>query len=232
MLRVKNEARWIRTVISSIRPLCDPIVVFDDHSDDATPDLCRSFGSGVTVLTSPFQGIDESRDKNFLLGEVMKSDPQWCLCTDGDELLESSGPGIIRGELAAARQSCFALRVAFLWNAPDTVRVDGVYGRFFRPSLFRALPGAAFSATLYGGHFHCGNVPADLLRDTGRMNVRLYHLGYMCPEDRLRKYQWYNTIDPENESEDRYRHMVQGDIPEVPAHLKLKHAGPLRLVRL
>jgi hypothetical protein len=64
------------------------------------------------------------------------------------------------------------------------------------------------------------------------MNVRLYHLGYMCPEDRLRKYQWYNTIDPENESEDRYRHMVQGDIPEVPAHLKLKHAGPLRLVRL
>jgi hypothetical protein len=54
----------------------------------------------------------------------------------------------------------------------------------------------------------------------------------MRRSDRLMKYRWYNTTDPNNEREDCYRHMVQGDLPEVPAYLKLKRAGPLRLERI
>jgi glycosyltransferase involved in cell wall biosynthesis len=232
MLRIKNEARWIRASLSSISPLCDRIVVLDDHSDDGTMELCRSFGEPVTVLASPFQGLDEHRDKNYLLTEVMKFNPQWCLCIDGDEILEPSAPERIKTELKHSSHSCYSLQVIFLWNAPDTIRIDGVYGRFWRPSLFRALPDAAFRPTRFGGHFHCGNVPAGLTGSAGTMTGRLFHVGYMCRADRLRKYEWYNRIDPDDEDEDCYRHMVQGDIPEVPAHLRLKHAGPLTLAPL
>jgi hypothetical protein len=49
----------------------------------------------------------------------------------------------------------------------------------------------------------------------------------MHAEDRIRKYHYYNTIDPNNEFEDQYRHMVIGDI--FPANYAGKWAGPLEL---
>jgi hypothetical protein len=60
----------------------------------------------------------------------------------------------------------------------------------------------------------------------------LWHLGYNDLEDRVRKYAWYNQMDPNNQPEDCYRHMVQGDITEIPADAVLRHAGPLRLQML
>ena len=89
-----------------------------------------------------------------------------------------------------------------------------------------------FPVTGNGGQFHCGNTPAGFHACPAVSEARLFHLGYMRRSDRLMKYRWYNSTDPNNEGEDRYRHMVQGDLPEVPAHLKLKHAGPLRLERI
>ena len=232
MLRIRNEARWIRAVVSSILPVCEHVVILDDHSEDETAGICGAFPERVTVLPSPFEGLDESRDKNYLLKEVMKLDPKWCLCIDGDEILDPAAPEVIRSELAEPRAACYSLKVVFLWDAPDTMRTDGVYGRFFRPSLFRARPGPAFLETTYGGHFHCGNVPAGMGCTAQPLDTRILHLGYMSREDRLRKYRWYNETDPGNEAEDCYRHMVQGDLPEVPAKAKLMHAGPLTLARL
>jgi hypothetical protein len=57
----------------------------------------------------------------------------------------------------------------------------------------------------------------------------IIHYGYLCKEDRLRKYEMLNRVDPGNEAEDCYRHIVQGDVPEVPASAVLRHAGPLQL---
>jgi hypothetical protein len=59
--------------------------------------------------------------------------------------------------------------------------------------------------------------------------ARLIHYGYIDRAMRLAKYDFYNTLDPDNALEDRYRHIVAGDIPEVPAHITTKWAGPLKL---
>src|SRR4051812_33672858 len=69
MLRIKNEGRWIREVIESILPLCDHVFVMDDHSTDDTVEICESFPE-VTVFKSPFVGINEARDKNWLYDRI------------------------------------------------------------------------------------------------------------------------------------------------------------------
>jgi hypothetical protein len=51
----------------------------------------------------------------------------------------------------------------------------------------------------------------------------------MHAEDRRRKFDWYNLKDPNNLVEDQYRHMIQGDAGGPPPHMKLRHAGPLKL---
>src|SRR5690606_2723001 len=108
--------------------------------------------------------------------------------------------------------SNYSLRVAFLWDHPMRVRIDGVYGRFDRPSFFRLRGQDAsrltFRATGNGGNFHCGNVPTGLSGASRSLSLRLKHYGYLLADQRRRKFEWYTTTDPNNAAEDNYRHII------------------------
>ena len=118
-----------------------------------------------------------------------------------------------------------------MWDREDQVRVDRWYCDFRRPSLFRLTDRAlTFRRTPYGGHFHCSSAPAQLLNRIQPIDARLLHYGYLRREDRIRKYHWYNQIDPGNPIEDGYRHMVIGDL--FPAESRFRWAGPLELANL
>lgn len=227
MLRVRNEARWIERCISSILPLCDRVFVMDDHSDDATLSICQSFQK-VTAFESPFQGLNESRDKNWLLDLVVRDQPDWILALDGDEVLAPSGIEPLRVAMKGPTP-CLSLRVLYLWDREDQVRVDGVYGDFHRESVFRP-DGSRFQEN-GGANFHCGNVPWGARQKRQVLSdVPLLHLGYLHREDRIRKFHWYNAQDVNNAREDSYRHMVVGDL--FPAESRFQHGGPLKLQTL
>lgn len=252
MLRIKNEDRWIRSVIESIYPLCHRIFVLDDHSTDDTVAICESFPN-VTVFESPFDSLDESRDKNWLYGRILDQPeyqpskggfhwPHWLLCIDGDEILD---PRDVSRLFAIMHENTDAVglrfKIMYLWNSMTTRRVDGVYRNFARPSAFRIInPAFRFQSTPWGNgaNFHCSSIPQELLHYAIETDVRLNHTGYMHAKDRVRKWKWYNSIDPMNPTEGydprfpergAYPHIVQGDLPEVPADARLMHAGPLEL---
>lgn len=230
MLRIKNEARWIEKVLLSILPVCDKVIVLDDHSDDQTPFICASLPK-VNVIESPFSGLDEVRDKRFLMDEAVKFQPEWIVAIDGDEVL---APGSSEKLLDAMKSSaqCLSLRIRYLWDREDQVRVDGVYGDFHRESVFRPN-GARFESNGNGGNFHCGNVPWGNRQKREVLNdVSLLHLGYMHRADRERKFVFYTAADPNNAGEDFYRHLTQGDPGGVSADKILMHGGPLRLESL
>lgn len=232
LLRVKNEARWLERVLESIRPACERILVLDDHSDDGTPFLAARI-PGVTVFDSPFAGLDEPRDKDYLLGKAWEAGAELgdcCLMIDGDEELVQADIPLLHAALAGPGD-CWDLRVLYLWNREDQVRVDGHYGKMCRPSMFRLTASdLRFARTNYGGGFHCSNAPYALWGDREAIPARLLHYGYLHQEDRMRKYLWYNERDPGNQFEDTYRHMVIGDL--FPAHSRFRHGGPLRLEAL
>lgn len=242
MLRIKNEARWIEQVLSSIAPVCEKIFVFDDHSEDETAEICEAF-PGVILIRSRFEGLDESRDREFLLQRIMmtldrrhlrgdEDSPYWALAVDGDEVLEQDGPEILKETLAnSSGVHAYKLPIRYLWDGYDQIRVDRLYGTFARPSLFRLMNEAfGFQRTPFNGNLHCASIPQELIHHAHvACPAQLWHLGYMHREDRLRKYEYYNSVDPGNEGEDCYRHMVIGDLPELPADSALKWAGPLEL---
>jgi len=242
MMRVKNEARWIQHTIDSVRDLCgDLIFVMEDGSTDNTRAICEA--AGVVVLPSPFDGmgLDESRDKDWLLQEVIaRCHPDWILMPDGDEELEAGGCEKIRRVLETNPPcDCFALRFLYFWDSIDQVRLDGVYGRMARQSLFRADSSFRFKSFYSEGEtpnqnhvgLHTSNAPG-LGGKVFPLNVALFHYGYLHREDRIQKYRWLISLDPHNEGEDFYRHCVQGDLPEFPADAEFKHGGPLVLQKL
>lgn len=230
MLRVKNEARWITEVIAALHPVCERIFVMDDHSTDGTVDLAEQ--AGAVVWPTPFDGMDEARDKSAFVRQIARFEPgaTWCLCVDGDEILDRKGPEEIRNSIASGQMDAYTLRIVYLWDRRDQIRVDGVYGRFARPSLFRLAGDLSFLRTGAHKNLHCSSVPARYIGHCGACPATLLHLGYMEKEDRIRKFAFYNAIDPHNSAEDGYKHMVIGDIFPTESHFR--HAGPLRLMEI
>jgi glycosyltransferase involved in cell wall biosynthesis len=227
-MRIKDEARWIERVLTSMLPCCVRVFVLDDHSTDETVEICSRFPA-VTLFHSPFEGLDETRDKNWLLEKIEQEVPAgaWVVAIDGDEEI---APGGCHEILTLARPSegpdAYRFQVVYLWDSETQIRVDGIYATFRRGSCFRLTPGNRFSSVA-GGGFHCGNVPNP--RQIAECGVKLLHYGYMHKEDRLRKFAFYNSPDkqPIPPNEDNYRHMVIGDL--LPADARTLYAGPLQL---
>lgn len=228
LLRVKNEARWIERVIESIQPVTDRVLVLDDHSSDATPEICEA--NHCKVFRSEFTDIHEARDKDFLLSKIWEVGARvgdYCFMIDGDEVLHQPDIPALQAAMSFGVPCC-SLHIVYLWDREDQVRVDRWYREFRRPSLFRLTSRSlAFRRTQFGGNFHCSSAPAQLLDMITPIDARLLHLGYLHREDRVRKYHWYNSVDPGNALEDQYRHMVIGDL--FPAASAFLHAGPLEL---
>jgi glycosyltransferase involved in cell wall biosynthesis len=231
MLRVKNEERWIERSIKSLFPLCSHVYILNDHSTDATAEIARSFYD-VSVFDSPFDDFSETRDKQYLLQQIAAEDkPDFVICIDGDEELEPAGEHKIRSLCRRPQVNAAFFRVIYLWDEPNKWRTDGIYSRFSRPSLFRFItdPRAQTFRSLYGDDttLHCTNVPSILVPYAIHTDINLLHWGYFDKSTRIRKYEWYNQIDPNNDGEDQYRHMVIGDL--FPSESQFKHGGPLTI---
>jgi glycosyltransferase involved in cell wall biosynthesis len=227
LMRVRDERRWIERCVRSLLPLCSNVLVFDDHSTDGTPEICERI-ERVRVVRSPFNdGINETRDKQFMLNAAAVYKPSWCALIDGDEVLEDGGAEIIRRDCETAPPGAVSLSlpIVYLWDSDTQYRCDGVYARFSRPSVFRYIPGAQFKATTNGGNFHCGSTPKGY--KPYPCGARLLHLGYRDKADRIRKYEFYNRVDPRNVVENEYKHIVVGDL--FPADARFKWGGPLEV---
>jgi glycosyltransferase involved in cell wall biosynthesis len=228
LLRIKNEARWIERVIRSIQPLCERILILDDHSTDGTPELCEALG--CTFFRSEFTEINETRDKDYLLQKLWEAGAQvgdYCVMVDGDEALHPDDIPAVRKAIETGK-ACCSMHIVYLWDREDQIRVDRWYKEFRRPSLFRLTArNLTFRRTAHGGNFHCSSAPAQLLGHIQPIAARLLHFGYLHREDRVRKFHWYNSIDPHNALEDEYRHIVIGDL--FPAGSSFRWAGPLQL---
>jgi len=206
MLRVKNEARWIQRSIGSILPICDKVLVLDDHSDDSTPFLCASMPK-VTVFDSPFGGPEEEcRDKNWLLAKAKEHNPNWIVCIDGDEVLV--GADRLLGAMNGTEATSISMRIPYLWDSEDQIRMDGVYGEYRRHSAFRPREFVYTSSTECG--LHCGNAPSRSRLSAITIDCQLLHFGYLHAADRATKYAKYNAKDPSNPVEDCYRHIAHG----------------------
>lgn len=241
MMRIKNESRWLARVIEAQLPLLERLFILDDHSTDNTPEICERYEK-VTLFRSPFEGLDESRDKNFLMQKLYDAIPEndqhftngnpeapyFALALDGDEeLLPSAIPALQRAAETREAHSYF-VKILYAWDSPDQIRVDGVYRNFARPSLFRLMNhDFRFQTTPWGGNLHCASIPQEMLHGSRHCDAAVLHYGYIDADLRRRKYEFYNRVDPGNSAEDCYRHILIGD--DFPADSRFMHAGPLRI---
>lgn len=231
LVRAKNAARWIEECLCSLMPACSRVFMLDDHSEDSTAAIAASIPE-VHVIRSPFADLNEARDKTFLLSQVkMLASPDWAVMIDADEVLLDAADLLMN--IASGKAKAYRLKVLALWDRPDQIRVDGIYADFWRASVFHipSTTGLWVQRNMAGPNLHCDSVPTELSAGAIRCNppVRLKHYGPMLREDRIAKYRFYRSVDPDSPAEDNYRHSVLGDLPEFPKDAVYRHGGPLKL---
>jgi len=218
MLRIKNEERWIERCLSSLVDIVDGIVILDDGSTDRTPEVARAFPKVLRYEYVKHTEVDEVRDKNLLLSWTLALKPDWILALDGDEELGSLSRWLIPREIARITPynpefTCLSFRFIYFWNDESTYRTDAEYADVWHPRLFTSwnqdLSSLRFTCQKgHGAGFHCGSIPQGLIGRAKKAAIVVKHYGYLDPDRRLRKYEFYRHNDPIAFARGYYEHLV------------------------
>lgn len=92
--RVRNESLIIADTLKHFLQFCDSVILYDDASDDDTPDIAESFDRVRVIrckVWRPDRRAEETRHRALLLSLVQTP---WVLCFDADERLVGTLPNL------------------------------------------------------------------------------------------------------------------------------------------
>lgn len=199
---VRNEAgRYLERVLENAALYIDSAVILDDASEDDTVEVCRRvLGSIPLTLVSNKEPCfnNEIVLRKQLWEMAVGTGPDWILILDADEVFEDSAPGVLRELAQRPGIYYYSFRLYDMWDE-HLYREDAYWcaHKWYRPFMVRYVPG--FNYLWKETPQHCGRLPQNVQELKGEASgLRIKHLGWMKPEDRLKKYYRYKQLDPES----------------------------------
>ena len=215
MYRVKNAGKFFKHSLDSISPLVDEIVVLDDGSIDNTYEIAQA-NSKVVRLETQDLPLNEARDRDKILHWAQEREADWILVIDGDEVLSDGWTKENFNKLinpVNPMAKAYIFRYSTFWNDKNHVRRDNVWKGMQNVRLFKSEPEQHIVSNHPVG-FHCNSTPSVAGENIffAPTSMRIRHYGYLDPEDRLRKYRWYEKTDTEKNSDaigaKDYKHLI------------------------
>ncbi len=201
LLTFRNEMRYLPGYFENVPPQVDGVIALDDGSTDGSGDFVAQQASILTLLRihprEPHVWNDDVNHR-LLVQAAWQYHPAWLIGVDADERLERDFRRRASREIARARKKgylAYAVVLRDLWNARDTYRVDGIWGRKRVARFFKSQLDHEFDTRQLHGHWaplnsrHNGAYPeADLI---------IYHLRMMHERDRRARHARYKALDPD-----------------------------------
>ncbi|MDN8590502.1 glycosyltransferase family 2 protein [Paenibacillus sp. 11B] len=197
---VRNEEhRYLRQALETHRPWIDRAVIIDDGSTDNTVALCQEMLAGIplTLIVNPASLFaDEVSLRKQQWETTVATGPEWILNLDADEILTTDF-GIVRNQLLGGTEDAIYFRLFDMWS--ETHYRDDEYWQahaYYRPFLVRYRP--EWSYEWKETPQHCGRFPLTIQHFAyGCHSPRVKHYGWARAEDRIRKYERYQALDPD-----------------------------------
>lgn len=198
---VKNEEnRYLKEVLNCLKGHIDEAVIIDDGSTDHTVEICKEILKNIPLHIiknehSIFASESKLRQKQWL--ETIKTNPDWILNLDADEILEESFWNKALEKIDNTKYDVYCFRLYDMWNATH-YREDKYWNAhsIYRPFLMRYQP--SFGYLWNDKSQHCGRFPMNIFSfEKCEIQSRIKHLGWATKEDREAKYKRYQELDPD-----------------------------------
>jgi glycosyltransferase involved in cell wall biosynthesis len=203
----RNEAsRYLDPCLRWLRECVDEIHVYDDQSDDETPDVILSHGCELTVRPDGVPSFLEHEGRfrqaawNAFEQTIRPEINDWVLSIDADEFLVADGKVRLQLLLEATEamfreeKSVFLIFkevFSYLDNTP-LIRTDGYWDTIGHPRFFKYEPNASFSDRSMGSGSEPTYVQESLSQQA--QDLVVLHFGYAREEDRRSKYERYAAL--------------------------------------
>ncbi|MBI5058202.1 methyltransferase domain-containing protein [candidate division KSB1 bacterium] len=214
IMRIRNEERWIKDVLDSAARVADDIVIVDDGSTDNTPSICKYHPAVSAYYWQNEAETDQRRDKQRCLEMALELNPDWIMGLDADEPLERSAAHRIFEAIrnCPADVATLKLESLFMWNDMNHFRSDGIYRRICQERLFRVAgqprDRLIYQPTTFKGNGHCTRLPGGIVGKELEIDAKILHMGYMYPDVRARRYEYYRQRDPREFANGDYEHLL------------------------
>lgn len=201
MMLVRNEAgKFLESVLSHAARYVDNAVILDDGSEDNTVEVCEKVLKNIPhcIVSNERSGFHNEIVLRKQLWELtVKTNPDWILCLDADEIFEDSIIYSIRQLINQPEFDYYSFRLYDMWDEFH-YREDRYWQahRFYRIFLIRYQPD--FDYVWNETPQHCGRFPKNIhLLEGCQYNIRLKHYGWANEALRTEKYKRYMELDPE-----------------------------------
>ncbi len=198
---VKNEEqRYLSQVLESLRGHIDQAVILDDGSTDNTIKLCRDILKDIPLHIvqnerSMFAQEAQLRKKQW--NETVKTNPDWILNLDADEVLENGFWEHAQALVNDPDYDFYCLRLYDMWNETH-YREDRYWSAHsvYRPFLMRYQPDYMYKWNEIPQH--CGRFPMNTFSfPSAQSEFRVQHFGWATAHDRTQKSKRYKHLDPD-----------------------------------
>lgn len=118
------------------------------------------------------------------------------LCCDADERFLKD-PRKIATLCIQNKQTAYGVHFRELWESYDQYRSDGIWNTKKKEVIFYLTDEMTFTKTMFQRH----HIPwyHDEIQKTVLLGYNLYHLKMIRREDRIKRYELYENIDPNHD---------------------------------
>lgn len=193
--------RFLPGLFENLAGQVDGVVALDDQSTDGSREFVASQPLVRELLVVDYgaqEELEDGRNHRALTEAAWRHGAGWLFGVDADERVERGFRKRCEAEVRRAESAGHAaLWVPFreLWDAPDRMRVDGIWGAKRKACLFKSDPGHRFDDR----RLHAIWAPwPPSAGDYPEADLRLYHLRMIEAPDRRSRVERYRRIDPDN----------------------------------
>ncbi len=198
---VKNESgRFLKQVLKSHLKYIDEAVIIDDASTDDTVEVCLEILKDIPVRlvrNKESRFVNEVSLRRQQWEETISTNPDWIINLDADEIFEDRFAKEVQQLLEQDNFDVYSFRLYDFWN-PTHYREDEFWQahQIYRPFLVRYRKEVNY--TWNDVPLHCGRFPENIFELPNSISsLRIKHLGWIDPEERLAKFKRYQALDPE-----------------------------------
>ncbi len=210
-----NERRHAQAFLNNVRLFCDRLVVLDDGSTDDTGSFFIDNQVMIHLRREKNSGFNDYSNRSLLMETGRLVNTRYMLFLDLDERIDPLYSTAFKWLLRLKGLDHVRFPYVHVWDQECQYRTDYPHSRKGVQYRLKMIRKKAQMNIQDKKRLHFELKPYTTTREMNTQ-VLITHLGNLEPENRWRRYSMYKKLDPGNQCQSSYEHLVARQVKTMP----------------